>query len=205
MSPGDRCRAKRTNDGPRAVITGSPWSYWQVYVGFSLALLLVTGGLTLAIQNCTRTPTSQDVADNSENDIPAQHSLIQERKENLPTAEAKGSLANDLPIEVALAKSVPALPLKAKMNRASETPAPEPQPVAKTEPAKQPIQIVETKPAPDTPAPKVPVAEDKRDPTCGTAIHFVHSPTVANRDALKEDKLVFILHVSGNFEDPQFT
>jgi len=31
------------------------------------------------------------------------------------------------------------------------------------------------------------------------------SPTVAAAQARKEEKLVFVLHVSGNFEDPRFT
>jgi hypothetical protein len=46
------------------------------------------------------------------------------------------------------------------------------------------------------------------EPTCGshgTTIDFVDSPTEAAKLAKKETKLVFILHVSGNFEDPRFT
>jgi len=39
----------------------------------------------------------------------------------------------------------------------------------------------------------------------GTSVHFVSTPSVAARQALKEEKLVFILHVSGLFEDPDFT
>ena len=45
-------------------------------------------------------------------------------------------------------------------------------------------------------------------PTCGnhgTAIEFVGSPKEAARQAKKEEKLVFVLHVSGHFEDPRFT
>jgi len=44
--------------------------------------------------------------------------------------------------------------------------------------------------------------------TCGsygTAVHFVDSPAEAAKQAKKEGKLVFVLHVSGNFEDPRFT
>lgn len=41
--------------------------------------------------------------------------------------------------------------------------------------------------------------------TYGTAIEFVKSPSVAATRAKKEQKLVFVLHVSGNFEDPKFT
>ena len=40
---------------------------------------------------------------------------------------------------------------------------------------------------------------------CGTAVDFMDSPKEAAALAKKEEKLVFILHVSGNFEDPRFT
>jgi hypothetical protein len=51
----------------------------------------------------------------------------------------------------------------------------------------------------DTPADKA---------TCGshgTTIDFVDTPSEAARQAKKAEKLVFVLHVSGNFEDPRFT
>jgi hypothetical protein len=39
----------------------------------------------------------------------------------------------------------------------------------------------------------------------GTAVKFVTTPSEAAKLALKEEKLVFVLHVSGDFEDPDFT
>jgi hypothetical protein len=39
----------------------------------------------------------------------------------------------------------------------------------------------------------------------GTSVHFLKTPSEAARQALKEEKLVFVLHVSGLFEDPDFT
>lgn len=52
-------------------------------------------------------------------------------------------------------------------------------------------------------------AEDKGDkPACsghGTSVDFLDAPSEAARQAKKEGKLVFVLHVSGNFEDPRFT
>ena len=39
----------------------------------------------------------------------------------------------------------------------------------------------------------------------GTAVQFYDSPAEAAARAKKEQKLVFVLHVSGNFEDPRFT
>jgi len=44
--------------------------------------------------------------------------------------------------------------------------------------------------------------------TCGdhgTNVHFYKNPSEAARVALKEEKLVFVLHISGLFEDPDFT
>lgn len=49
-------------------------------------------------------------------------------------------------------------------------------------------------------------ADKKTDGGCfGTTIDFVDTPKEAAAQAKKDEKLVFILHVSGNFEDPRFT
>ena len=39
----------------------------------------------------------------------------------------------------------------------------------------------------------------------GTSVLFLNNPAEAAHAALKEQKLLFIVHLSGNFEDPQFT
>jgi hypothetical protein len=39
----------------------------------------------------------------------------------------------------------------------------------------------------------------------GTSVDFVNSPSEAAQRAKKEQKLVFVLHVSGLFEDPKLT
>jgi hypothetical protein len=39
----------------------------------------------------------------------------------------------------------------------------------------------------------------------GTAVEFVSNPVAAAKLAKDQKKLVLILHVSGNFEDPAFT
>ena len=49
-------------------------------------------------------------------------------------------------------------------------------------------------------------ASDKT--TCGdygTSVHFHATPSEAAKQALKEQKLVFVLHVSGHFEDSTLT
>ena len=51
-------------------------------------------------------------------------------------------------------------------------------------------------------------AGDSKTASCGTfgtTVQFVKTPSDAARQALKEQKLVLVLHVSGDFEDPDFT
>ncbi|MBY0522357.1 MAG: hypothetical protein K2R98_03125 [Gemmataceae bacterium] len=48
-------------------------------------------------------------------------------------------------------------------------------------------------------------AAEKSGGSCGTAIDFFDTPSAAAKQAVKDQKLVFVLHVSGNFEDPRFT
>ena len=55
---------------------------------------------------------------------------------------------------------------------------------------------------------KSPAKPAKEAPTCGsfgTSVEFVETPKEAAQLAKKQEKLVFVLHVSGNFEDPRFT
>ncbi len=52
----------------------------------------------------------------------------------------------------------------------------------------------------------VPVSgQDKECGEFGTAVMFANSPAEAAKQALKEEKLVFVLHVSGLFEESDFT
>jgi hypothetical protein len=61
-----------------------------------------------------------------------------------------------------------------------------------------------------TPAPR-PVTEapaPRARPACetfGTSVEFVANPREAARQAADDHKLLFVLHVSGNFEESQFT
>jgi hypothetical protein len=52
-------------------------------------------------------------------------------------------------------------------------------------------------------------AGEKKEPgTCSnheTAIDFFDTPSEAATAAKKQEKLVLVLHVSGNFEDPRLT
>jgi hypothetical protein len=56
--------------------------------------------------------------------------------------------------------------------------------------------------------PQAALAAKPQAATCGdygTSIYFEDSPQEAAKKALKEEKLVLVLHVSGHFEDPALT
>ena len=56
--------------------------------------------------------------------------------------------------------------------------------------------------------PAASVPDGDKSPACGsfgTSVEFVDTPREAAKKAKQEQKLVFVLHVSGNFEDPRFT
>jgi hypothetical protein len=60
---------------------------------------------------------------------------------------------------------------------------------------------------PPQPPPNVKLVEDQ-PATCGqfgTSVHFLATPREAGDVARKEEKLVFVLHLSGIFEDANFT
>jgi hypothetical protein len=52
----------------------------------------------------------------------------------------------------------------------------------------------------NNPVPVSPACE-----TFGTAVKFVSNPALASQQAQQRTKLLFLLHVSGNFEDEGFT
>jgi hypothetical protein len=48
-------------------------------------------------------------------------------------------------------------------------------------------------------------APSARCETYGTKVQFVSNPSTAAGQARRDHKLLFVLHLSGNFEDAQFT
>ena len=56
-----------------------------------------------------------------------------------------------------------------------------------------------------TAAIKIKPSEEATCGNYGTSVQFVKTPSEAAKLALKEEKLVFVLHVSGHFEDSDFT
>jgi hypothetical protein len=91
-----------------------------------------------------------------------------------------------------------------------------PQPVVPSLPQ---VAAAFPEPPADPPPPRLPRIEPDafvslpqvtaaRNPGCQqyhTKVDFYDSPEVAIKNAVKEDKLVFVLHVAGNFEEPGFT
>jgi hypothetical protein len=72
-----------------------------------------------------------------------------------------------------------------------------------------PVLPVASAPEPPPAAPERPAAEESAA-TCagesyGTSVKFLNSPAEAARQARTAGKLLFVLHVSGNFEDSRFT
>lgn len=52
---------------------------------------------------------------------------------------------------------------------------------------------------------KSPVVKESTCGDHGTSIYMEDTPALAAKKALKEEKLVMVLHVSGQFEDPKLT
>jgi hypothetical protein len=85
-----------------------------------------------------------------------------------------------------------------------------PPPVSfKKAPASPPLRLTQEVTAPreaELPASELLPGEEVANlRTYGTQVAFVSSPAEAARKALKERKLLFVLHLSGNFEDKKFT
>jgi hypothetical protein len=59
--------------------------------------------------------------------------------------------------------------------------------------------------ASDVSAPAKPSSQARSCGSFGTSVAFLSTPSDAARQAKKDEKLVFVLHVSGHFEDPRFT
>jgi hypothetical protein len=103
----------------------------------------------------------------------------------------------------------PAPPTPPAPPAADPAPPPAPPTPAPTPAADQPAE------APAAPAPSIfdaspvvdltPAAPPKTCETFGTSVEFAASPAEAAKTAKRDDKLLFLMHISGNFEDDAFT
>jgi hypothetical protein len=114
----------------------------------------------------------------------------------LHRSEQPDDLLETLPLLEELPALLPPPPL------ASEPPSsPAPSPSASPPPSPtqpEPKRVAEEPAAPRTPP--APAGE-----TYGTQVLFLNNPAVATDRARQEKKLLFVLHISGNFEDSCFT
>jgi hypothetical protein len=112
-----------------------------------------------------------------------------------------------------LQQTAPAEPPQAPAPAASDSPAVAPpvQDEAPPQPPRDVIrfdapQLVPARPV-DAPVAAAPTLAPAA-PTCqtfGTSLQFAVSPAAAEKQAAQDDKLMFLLHVSGDFEDDAFT
>jgi hypothetical protein len=125
-----------------------------------------------------------------------------------PLASAQAVVPVMPPTEVAAVATVPVVDSPA--NSKPEAPVEESKPAAPLPPdpvaAELPKESQGEAPA-QKPAPPPVVVMPAAVPTnnFGTSVNFVATPRLAFRQAALEDKLVFLLHVSGNFEESAFT
>jgi len=68
--------------------------------------------------------------------------------------------------------------------------------------AADPAPLAEPQPAGP---PRPTVAPSRGTGSFGTCVEFVNNPVQASQKALQEQKLLFTVHISGNFEDSHFT
>jgi len=159
-------------------------AYWPVLLGTGIAGFFVVAGVTLAVQTLRRAPAPQPVAVTLSEKLPA---MALSKMGPAPKVEAIIPPGN-AKTAASVPQAKPAETAEEKSKTKEPAPAQEPDPVI----------------ALDEPVTEPPTEVQKCD-TCGTSIKFMRSPQAAARSAGNEDKLVFLLHVSGNFEDSKFT
>jgi hypothetical protein len=136
------------------------------------------------------------------------------RGEGIQPEGTAGPIRNAVePVELPQAPPViapPPVPPATEPGPLAPTPPVAANPPSESEPDEEPIQVtVNVEPGPQEPGPIVKpdqVAEPEPGPGClGTKVDFLDHPDKAAALAKQEKKLLFILHVSGHFEDSKFT
>jgi hypothetical protein len=161
-------------------------AYWPAMLGTGLASLFVVASLTLAVQTMKRPPATPLVPAESASD----KGPAIDKSGPPPKAEAV--------IPVATVKALNPASLANAGSPASQITEAKPPPQSALDSEPEPVIAL------DEPAAEVAIEAQACD-TCGTSIKFMRSPQAAARRAAREEKLVLLLHVSGNFEDAGFT
>ncbi|MBM4070376.1 MAG: hypothetical protein FJ271_15685 [Planctomycetes bacterium] len=178
-------------------------TYWSVFAGCGLALLVVVTGLALAINYLERAPGEETVAASAPIIAPSPSAAAPvplQAPRNVPVPAIVKIVDLKVSPPPAPASAAPTSPV----NKGDEPPAPK-LPDFLLDEAGIGIDVAKDGPKVGKALPEEPPGALPRCETYGTAINFVRSPLQAAKFAQTEDKLVFTLHVSGNFEDPGFT
>lgn len=195
-----------------------PLIYWQPVAATALVVIAAALTLVLTLPGSKKPEAAEEVARKIEPSsgpvisvvLPAKSLPLPGPKVAVPPAEASPLVMAPLK-----APSVEVPPLDA--------PGPAEKSVAKTSgPEEETTSVVKPGPGPDFPVASIRVPEppalDSLPPlliedapakevteTFGTAVTFSRNLVLAKEAAKKERKLLFVLHVSGNFEDSGFT
>lgn len=184
-------------DISRPVLRGFVLTFWPVFAGSGLALLVVGAVLALAVNSLRDSARNQGSIALLPDAVPLPPKKPVDEPPlavPAPTITVSVTPAADKP-----GGSLPAFPA------ASIKPA---SPLSKAADPNVPPDIDKALSIPFDLQPEDLPAAALDAPKCdtfGTAIRFVRSPAAASKQAQSEDRLVFTLHVSGNFEDPGFT
>lgn len=186
--------------------------YWPAVAAAALLSLFVLTGLLawLAAHPGSRSSAPPALAFRAVETKPA--SLREAVRAPLPREEPAALTTPAAPS----APENPAPATEVKEPALVDTPAPPP--LAPEPPAQQEAKADETPEVPVPPEPQEPILTPAKQllaaqapaPVCaaeryGTRVDFLNNPQVAARQARTQAKLIFLLHVSGNFEDNCFT
>jgi hypothetical protein len=188
-SPGGPPGARAASGNPP-----QPGLNWPVIAGAGAFCTVFITGLTLAAVLMSRSP----VEEKRTRPLPLLTAapLVSPLDRSPPKTEPDEAIP---PLEVTLIDLAPPLPQPPRPESGLEQ-------IAMNAAASVPLTASHSwTPAPP-PEPVAALAAATRPPvTCGTSVEFVTNPMLAARQAEQEHQLLFLLHVSGDFEDPGFT
>ncbi|OAI55086.1 hypothetical protein AYO44_02805 [Planctomycetaceae bacterium SCGC AG-212-F19] len=131
--------------------------------------------------------------------------VASERKQ--PSADQGVASASRTPVveeKPAILPAPPPVPEPAPVVEALPAPREETLAVVRVEPQANDKPLVAAKPDALPPG-ELPKSARPTTDTCGTAVEFMLNPLEALEVAGKEKKLMFVMHISGNFEEAKFT
>ena len=203
---------------PRAAGSRTPLVYWPAVAAAALLSLFILTGLLAWLASHpgdTNPPPPRALAGSAT----AAKPVVRQESTVAPLPRKEPSASFSVPAAAAAAPETPAaIPVAVKEN------IPSPPPVVLAEKPADPVARAEppaaASPEPNPPEPREPTPPPEKQirvaqaaptaPSCpvekyGTSVDFLSNPQLASRQARTQAKLLFLLHVSGNFEDNCFT